>query len=251
MGRTFERVQPPKWAADLLNDINAYVRETYGPHTVRMTWYRRQQGEFSSGFAHYASSHIHVRAGSNRKHATYILLHEAAHAVSTINRTAKGHRSSGQKDGSCDGHCTGFYETMFGEVVPKFKPKSMTWRYILGMEFSYKPRNAYKVARRMGISGAKKAYKERRTTAIRYREYWDEWAKNGNWATTKREIEYRVRKNLPNISAKDCYLQDWGGRLDHRYLKQQCDKFERPFVPDEDCHCPTCEEALTGLTHPN
>ena len=123
-----------------------------------------------------------------------VLIHELSHWVAEATGEAldsNHHRGVGNHNcnSSADGHCVGFWRTYFGEVAPKLM-KNVTWKQILTSEFSYKPRNAYKVARELNIKEAKAAYKNRSVYPRQSNNH--HRAKVGRTITSKTELEWRL-----------------------------------------------------------
>jgi hypothetical protein len=172
MARKYDQTQswleaPPTWASNLMDRINNYCRDTYG-RAIRMGWKNKPTVSYGMPVVHVHSSGkayrhaFRINAGKDRLDAEEVILHEVAHVIAGWNGKAKGRQSSGEIGGSHDGHCTGFYRTLFDEVVPRFKSKKLTWRYVLLREYEYKPRNAYKVAKELQLPGYKKAWRDRK-----------------------------------------------------------------------------------------
>jgi hypothetical protein len=161
--------KPPAWATRLLKDVNEYTREEYG-RTMTMNWKKPRDSVYTTATAY--DSWFDIHAGTDGMYCRYVMLHEAAHVIARWNGKAKGWKSSGEVGGSCDGHCTGFYETLFGEVLPRFKPRYVPWKLVLQSEYQYKPRNAFKVAKQLKVPGAKSAWKQRKARAFYNHEDW-------------------------------------------------------------------------------
>jgi predicted metal-dependent hydrolase len=79
----------PIWAIDLVTQVcKDYNRKL----PVRVQWYKRQRGAWSSGFTRWNGKEIHISAGSNEYDQELVLLHELAHYL--VMRTKKGRRES-------------------------------------------------------------------------------------------------------------------------------------------------------------
>ena len=70
--------QAPKWARDLTAKVLADQGQYHG---IKLDWRRSAKGEESSGTAYPSVRRIVVTAGSSRKDAKLVLLHELAHIL--------------------------------------------------------------------------------------------------------------------------------------------------------------------------
>lgn len=144
----------PKWATDLTEAV--VERERLNGKLIidpRLVW-RRGSGVQSSGHCAY-SGRLVVTAGSDRKDARLILLHELAHYL-TGSRLGRGTLRVHHGDD--------FYRTLFDLVRWDAR---LTWKVVLTREGRYKAQ-AIATAKAMGIRGAGTIGKETRRRRIEW-----------------------------------------------------------------------------------